>query len=129
MVEVTFDLGMSHFPTELRFIILHKSTFKNVCKYGRDIAHDKILSTLGQNNNTLHALVIPAVINGKLSLYGLYTIFRHDSFKSIVALQAQLEILWCWIEPKRLFRVTLIMKLEHIYQSIIILEILGLQVP
>lgn len=81
--EMIFELGMSHCPTDLGFVF-HNTTFEYACKYfGTEkmarMIDDKILSTLGQNSNeTLQALVFAAATNDKISLDGVYTLFRHD---------------------------------------------------
>ena len=81
--ETIFKLGISHYPTELGFVF-HNTTFSNASKlFGTkkvvQIINDKLFSTLGQNSNeTLQALVLAAASNDKISLDGVYTLFRHD---------------------------------------------------
>jgi len=89
MIEFIFELGMSHFPSELGFVFhlschlqQHTSTFHNFSsKYGTKrvakIIHEKIISTLGPNN-TMQSLIIAAATKDSICLDGLYTILRSD---------------------------------------------------
>jgi len=86
--RMIFELGMSHFPKEIGFVF-HDTNFELSCEiFGIEmvarIVDNELSSNLDRRENTKNDknitqdLVVAAVSNCKISLDGVYTLFRRD---------------------------------------------------
>jgi hypothetical protein len=94
MFEVTVELGMSHYPMEL--LVFRRNSFRILCDLldadkVRTITNAQISSILRQNNAiTQKKLLIEAATNEKISLDGVYTLFRLDPSLDMTASSASI---------------------------------------